>query len=833
MKFFNLILLFLISTIFLSACDTKRNPYFGDDDAQFYLGSIELKSTVNAHFNSDGEVDRKEINLIACLKNLSGGALPPKLKFEILAGNQSLSRITDKNGCLEWKESHGFDPKSDYKNLKLVRTFNSKSDYNGKRTQEIYWSPHTGSLVNNIDSKAQPQNTEDPLEIGFETGDITLTHQSVNRSNSDSATPNPNNSATTGSGSDLAIPAETNLETSNSPALVSQNQTRLVLTSVDLTHLKLNQGTPFSVDQNLTLYAKHTYQFSASPKFYVKSFDNLNSEQNPPAGKYKITLAFMDDPQFDLEKLALELNQNQTLEDLNKNSTSEGKRLHIATQMLASKKEISVNGKLSATDKKKILAKSILSHVHTTTQFVADKNAEQAIIKYLDIELKKLASLDIRSVLAVTIESVGIDQKQKLKAHGIGYVNNLLSPGSITLIKTSIEADLIYDQYRAAQEAHKKISPFNLFLQTSNEQLKDKSLVALDLKSIPQNQFPQTVYPIEYPFAKELEMYFKNSMNLYKKDLFHRAICNKIFVNETTKSMEKSNQKFPDEQRLLWAFRCHSGHGFRAPYYDVSVLDFVESTKEAQISKVGQTITEEFMFSKSFSNSTSTSSSTKKSFDSSITLDSAISAFSNFLVDGLVGTVQAANPVVGSALGILKSAFPISFGGSWGHATSSSQSQDRNTSVSQGSSQKLSVHIDTFKMNLETRRCALISYRPWVVNYFKSEFNVALKKGFFVCSEKATKPQYYEKYYTVSQACSQNSATTDCASEDESRLRMMIRGENTYEMFKNTMMNENFEILITPLGSEALEQQKMQWTSMIDSALTTQVFPGALTPVFK
>lgn len=802
MKFFNL---FLVSGLAFSiaACDTKRNPYFSDDNAQFYVGSIK-DDKVEEKTDEAGAIYGAKITFVACLKTLAGGGIPPRVKFEVQAGNDSIVSKTNKDGCIEWTEDHSFEPNQYERNLKLIRTFVSRNDYVGKVQHIIYWNNKSNKITTDIDTKTPPRGVEDPIEQTFTMGDAHITKQN----------------------------ADTLTTSQDGQQGVSQkNSTRLVLSGISLTRVKMNQETPFKVDRNLTLHAQHTYQVSATPKFYVKTFNNANEEVNLPGGKYKLTLVFMDDPGIDLEKLSQELNVHKTASSFNNAQSSEGKKLKLATELMLSKKELNPDQQLSDADKKKILTTVLLRHVHSTVQFIADKTAENDIEKYIDLQLKKLASLDVRTVLAVTVENISTGQKQKLKGHGVGYINSLLDAGAVTLFQSPIEADQLYNAYTVQRIQMDNLRPLDMYLQASTLQLKERALAPLDMKDLTKVEIRQAQFVGGYPFNAEFEAFLANKMDQPRKATFLRALCVKMLSVDQLKSIDTPSNAFRSNDRKGLIEKCMFKQLTNFKYYNVDVFDFVESVDDAKVSKVGKSVTETISVSRGFSLSESSSQSSSSSHD-----DWAL-FFGNLLIDGAIGTVSATNPIVGKALEIgvkaVKSLIPVSLGGEWYWASSAERSKSQTASISRGSAENLSINIDTYKITAETKRCAVITYEPWLIKYFAEQEKVQVRKGFIACAAKTIRPTYTEKYYMVTQECSEKNGTTDCASDEENKLRIMMRGEPVYQQFNEMMVNTKLNILLDPIQPDALEKQRTEWKSLMDAALMSQVFPGAFIPVMN
>ncbi len=846
MKFFNILSLMVASATVLISCDTKRNPYFGDDDAQFYIGSVtgdpETKTLA-----SEKARNQTKIRFTACLKTLAGGGVPSGLRFDVIAGSETQAATTVKEGCLSWNEVHSYYELSHEFHLRLKRTIISRNEYNGKRDFEIFWNVKQEKFSDNLKDSKVPVRTEDPVENKFEMGDATDTSQ--NR-----APVTSNNGGTT---TPETVPSGGNISTDSADR--SSLKTRLVLTSIALNRVKLNQEQPYKVDQNLTLYSQHTYQVSADPKYLVNMINNPDEVVNPPGGKYKITLVLMDDPQIDLEKLNTELKSHSSLESLDKSQTRESHKMKLAAQVLVAENAIAPNVALSDLQRKKILAKVLIPLVHSTVQFIADKKAEQNIETYVDLSVKKLASLDVRSIVAVTVENVSTGQRHQLKGHGVGYVKDLLNPGAVTLIQSPIEADYILNEYQSLVTMNQKHRPYDLFVK------KEKDLALMNKADIKNDFFLQQFFKDSYPFAKELESYFEGKLQVYRANLMEKAFCEKMFMHDDLKPVAGVTKDY-EQGNAVWSFNCQSDMD---AYLDLNVLDFVENAEGSTVTKLGKSVTETISISRNFERTlgsgTVTGTNTEaggfsdidpfKIIDlfvpgllgdiaSKFTSSAAkylINAFGKEIPAGLAGkaldnAVKLRNKEVKGVASRISGALPsfkMNVGGKWAIASSATSSSSKGAKIDRTSSEKLNINIDTYRINITTRRCAVASFKPWVVEHFARKHNLKLRSGLIVCSDKTMKPNYVERYYMVNQECSEKNGTTDCASDQENTLRMILRGEQIYGMFNQLVESTELEVLLSPMEPTALEQKRMHWTTLMDALQTTQLFPGVLLPSSK
>jgi hypothetical protein len=818
MKFFNLLArksfyLVAISTLSLSliSCNTKRNPDFGDDDAQFYVLNI-TGDAQPEHVTSDLEVNQVRIKLVACLKNLAGGQIPPNLSFEIHAGAEIQTQRTSKDGCLLWEELHsGVDRRQHAMTLVLARSIVSKNDYTGKRSFSIYWNVKANTVRSNVTGRTEDARSEHPIQESFTMKDIYATKESLLGDNTIQ--------------SDLLPPGEDQSHGQNVNVGLNRSvlETKLQIPSIGLEHIKLSQEA-YGVDQNLTLYAQHKYKVAIDPQYLVNNFENPQDLVTPTSGRYKITLVFMDDPDVDIEKLTTELQYHQNIESIKNSNSPESELLKLAADDLVVTHALRLNDILSVDSKQKILTKSLIGRVNAVAQFVVDKTP-QKIEKFIDLKLKKLASLDVMSVVVVTIENVSTDQTHPYKGNGIGYVKNMLDPGDVELSPTPIAADTIYNEYISQIAANEKIKPFERFLQ--NEQLakKAQAIAPLDLSDLTSDQvdqfarsnemsdpFPASIFKrgSPYPFKQELEAFLMSNKDAAHRGFFLRAVCDKVFVNPDLAMVEKERgpiQKFlfgdrktafDDRENLaLGCQRSVMGHS-ADDFLSFEVRDFVVSAEDAVVTKRLRSQSEDIKVSKSFENSITDS--------------------------------QKYGAETGASLGGEFSKFLVSINGKLYYAAAREQGRTKQTSLSQETSDKLSVNIDTYNINIETKRCLIVKFKPGVTKMFADKLNMNLREGYYACMDKTIKPNYIEKYYMITHDCTDSNGTTDCSSDDETSMRAILRGEATYKAFANLITNTDMSLFFDPIAPETLAAQKMQWPDMSGSLTTSQIAPGVLIP---
>lgn len=805
MTFFKLLFLAgLSTTLFISCGKTKRNPFFGDEDAQFYVGSVTGTIETTTPKNDQKIVTQKKLSFIACLKDLAGGPIPNRLSFQIQSGQETKVAETNKEGCISWAEVHSFEPIQNEKTLRLPRSIISKNEFNGKRNVTIYWNITSDKISNDLEPGDEPLGSEDPIENGFNMVDATATVQSQD--------PNYN----------------------------SNFKTRLILTDIEFDRRGLSLESPFKVDQNLTLYAQHIYRIKADPKYYVNTQTNPDTEVTTPGGNYKITLVFMDDPRIDLEKMISELNGYSNLNSLNLSQTIEGNQLKPAAQVMLLQKEVSLNETLSSEKKNLLLNKFFIPSIHATAQFIADKKTGKTIDKYVDIAIKKLAKLDVRSIVAVTIQDISSGQKQYLKGHGVGYVKNLLELGNIPLMQIPIEADKLFAEYQRIETANKKETPLKLFIESQKNKDSKKDLAMMDKSDISNAVFPQSIIPNTYTFSKELEHFLDDKLSTYRKDLFLRSLCHKMFLNDDLKSIE-GQRDFPDQVRLTWAFNCHSGGD---NYLKIAVLDFVENADDSSVIKIGKSDLEEIEFSSSLN----TNAETERP-KLILNLGTIASTLLDIFAPGLFGdissdlfdwwlssnnkTTMKPKIKVAKVLDLankteLLTAPLLKFGiGQAFYYLDGFDSKTTNqTSISRRKSKQLNVDIDNLKIGITTRRCLIVYYTDAVVNVMAEKSGLSLRQGAIACSEKAKKRNYEESYFKITQDCTEKGGTTDCASDAETNLRTIIRGKGAYHAFNQIVGDKDLQLSLRRIDDVSLAQKRMRWTTILNSAETNQIFPG-------
>lgn len=829
MSSFKLIFSFLILGTLVS-CDTKRNPYFQGDtpiegqsvdemESQFAIinARVDVQSLELQKPSPTRAPEKRKLFLTACLNNIAGAPIPQGLLFEIVAGNERKTARTGLDSCIRWQEVHGVSPIASEVNLRLKRTVVSKNQYAGRRTVLLYWNLQNNQFQNNIFNNFVPEVVEDPIQDSFEISDATSTVQQRNR----------------------VQPSITTTPESEPENFVqpSSRTGRLVLTQIALERIKLDQERPFKVDQNLTLYAQHTYQVSANPRYFVYSLDNPEREVNLPGGQYKVTLVFLDDPQVDILKLIREINQLKSIESVNQPQTPESRRIKIAGELLMSEKTMTPNETLKLSKKRQLLNKILLGLVNTTVQFTAEHTPEQDIQEFINIQIRELHRLDVRSLIAVTIENVTAPSVN-FKGHGVGYIRGLLNPGFMTpLMQTPIEADQLHELYQAELEKNSKLKPLDMFMKASVGQDGFANIVTMDESSLSADLFPQSLYKEGYPFASELENYLAGKLEkeIYRKSLFGRSLCQKVFLQESLKELDRPangwlSRMFP-QNRLAWAFRCQSEIG---RHLSIKVLDFVESVQDQKVYKVGRSFAETITVSQSFSRAISEASSIGRKYNAgatataNINLGIGLQEVLNFLSPAAGGMLQAATKATGAAP--IEGSVRLTAGGSWFATYTNEKTSTWKESVERNATQQtvLNVNVDTFGIQLPTRRCLVVTLNKWILKVMLDDEKIRLPGNMIVCSNQIRKQDYQEKYYVVSQQCNENNGTTDCASDEETRLRTIIRGQELYESFAKTIEDKGTDVVLKPISSENLLRERMQWTTLMDAVKTSQFFPGTL-----
>lgn len=171
------------ASLVLSACSTesrkkqdvlqgKGSEFRSDSGTNFYVTGIQQASPAIPFLNAYGMTTRKQYNLKACMVDANGSAVTPDVSFRISGGKQeSLTLVTDRGGCVSWKETHSFPLLADETYFRFVRVFTPVSIYRGAVYAEYAFNPWADALVD-LRTSTLPDNAPvvDIGSVGMQSG---------------------------------------------------------------------------------------------------------------------------------------------------------------------------------------------------------------------------------------------------------------------------------------------------------------------------------------------------------------------------------------------------------------------------------------------------------------------------------------------------------------------------------------------------------------------------------------------------------------------------------------------------------------------------------------
>jgi len=787
MKFFNLSLALVLSSA-LVACEAKRNPYFeNEEDAQFKVNGVSLVKAQNTGWDSSNKPNKKMLNLSACITDLMGAAVPPRLKFKIQLGKQVLNRTTNRDGCLEWGQEIGFNRRAPSKYYKMTITFIGQSELGGRYNVEIAVDPKEADVLdlskrNNKRLEGVELETYEPE--GFAIPNITKNAMIPSEPEVLNGEVIPNS----------------NVIPNQGPASITMN-----IASAELRRLQLNQDEPYSINENLDLSVQYTYEFSTTPRYFIKSFDSNETEEIPSTGNYKVSLAIIEEPEFSVTKIWEELNRSPDLKTLANSAsiTTEALALKIAAKSMMSNGN---NQMLTNIIKRKLMAKALLPHVQQTATFTTKMTTQFGLTQEITMSLKKLALLETRALMAVTVQPLDSDIGANVKADGAGYIASIGNPGSVKIQPWPIEADLLHAERLQAESQKVKLKPLENFFYKSNNADGDKAFKPLDLTDIPRNAAPNAIGKA-YSIKDNLETYLADGFkNKYDKLKFEMSFCYKLFNSPQMQNLSAS-------RRHVLINSCTQTPEV---YLNIQQLEFVEKVLDTKAVREGHTINIPITISRGFSYGRQEGANWGSKFDASIALSGNISG--GLKTPDLKGLGDKAS--LGAGLGL-----NLAAGNTWYYSYGVSVSQGVSSGVSTNMSINFNAELNQFRLNLETRRCTIVSFNDTIKKFLEKN-KAEPNKGFVVCSNKTVPNSYLESYYIIAQDC--RSSIRDCTSGREGLLRMMVRGREFFAYFENVLKQTDLKMVLQKIPQDALRAQVRSWSTDIDSFLTSQIFPGAI-----
>jgi hypothetical protein len=753
MKFFNLILIFFV----VAGCSSERSPYWGQELAEFRVSAPSVEESRVLGYDEFGIANKKNFMFQACLSDLSGSPLPPGLVFDVRFGSgETVSTTTNINSCIKWEREIGFSARNPEKNYLIKTSFVSKNKLKGTLTLDLLLNPLSSSVAD------MRNRTADQMR------DVVQTDPKQDRVNIADITTNP--SRETQNNQDNLKRSNVHTSTTN----ITEFQVNVNGFTIEKRRLDITQ--PYSIDQDLNLYTHNDFRVSASPTFLVKRFNNQIEKLTPDRGEFTITVAFLSEPDFEINDLWKLIENARTLEDIKKarELSQKGVEFKLNVDRLTNLRPEVIRRGLSLNDKRILMARLMLPYIHQTVRKKATMTPDFGLIADLNIPLKQDSLFQKRAMIAVTVEPHFNDTSIQVKTDGAGFVTNMFAPTGVThFLPLPIEADLIHRERELHKRQNVTLKPLERF----------KAITATE-----QNYIELAKGDVELQNATE--KFFESNDSRIVKRVYLEQLCQKMFQHSSTGN--SSNYKL--------STRIANCKNVAESVLKTQVLDFVEELANPVAELIAPVVSQRLSISQSFSKTSSTSR----------------------------GAQFGTNLDIGLGFGLPDSFSPISggFKALAGTAYAITRSKSGFTSATLSSEFTLNIEPSQFGIDLITRRCLVIETRPEFIKGANAQ-GIQFPSGAYICSEKTKHQSVLEKYYFISQNCS-STAIVDCSADQVSRFNIIVRGEQVYKKFQEMVTNSEIETLLVELSEDQVRKQIQKWAPDLKANLTNQVYPGAI-----
>lgn len=792
----------------LTSCTSEKSPYWGKEVAEFKVSAPTAEPLGSNGEDSFGFKNKANMSFNACLSDLSGGPLPSGLDFAVKVGSQEEIPVkTDVKSCIKWEREIGYTELKSEKYYLLKTKFISRNKLKGEITLDLLLNPLSSSVTDMRDISASKKRDIEEVQ-----GD-TVNIQDI----------------TSGNGSQITLPGQqgsiipgTNVITGTA---VTTDYT-VVINAVTLEKIRLDMDKPYTVDEHLNLTTHNTFLVSVSPQFIVRRFNNQFEKLAPSRGQFKISLAFLAEPDFRIDDLWKRLESLKLFGDVKQlmgTSKNRKEAFDLNITRFLKEKEQELNYEMTVEDKRLVLARLMLPFVHQTVQTTAEMTPQFGLQQEVTVGLDQMALFPRRAMIAVTVEPIGPEIKKQMKADGAGYVTSLYSPSGVTQFAPyKIEADLIHSQKQNFTDANKPKKPLEMF---SGIPVAQSRVYPMSLGDV-SFQHNRIAPAIKYDLTQMMGNFYAGKLSGFEKNQFLKALCHKVYTHDSLQSADHD---------VLQAMRkgCE-----RSPdlILEISQLDFIDSLVEDKVNLVGPVVGNAISISQSFSRATGSSRDQGSTLSANVGVDLGFNlGFGYDLKPSAGGGGQQApapaNPLTTTAG--FSGGFKASIGQNWYYTESKSKSTKGGTDSTLSSSFKVNFETYNFAINAKTKRCLFVKTNDEIIeNLGKSGISMPL--GLYHCESQIIERQYKENFYLVRQECVAGSPVADCSLDQENGLTMMIRGKNAFNMFVSLVQNIDLETSLMPVSSERLKSQIQSWETQLKTMATTQVYPGALvTPVVR
>lgn len=761
--------------LLVTACTSERTPYWGQNMAEFRVGT----PTAEAIASGTDEftlTNKQRFIFEACITDLDGKALPPGLIFTVQTNSSdSVDRETDLDGCINWEREIGYTQINTEKNYVLKTKFISKNQIKGTFVIDLVLNPITSKVS---DLRDRTNARKDDLVV---VEDDQINIQRIDR-------PAPPPEPRERSADDLVI-------TNVLPEVRNQAAYQLVIDGFGLEKRRLDIAKPYSVDSHLNVSTHNIYKLSAKPQFLVKRFNNQVELLSPKTGKFRMTLAFMAEPDFDINEVWKKVESLKILEDIKKLNDVTAVRKEafeknitriLTTRASELRKELTLN------EKRILMSQLMLPFVHQTHQTVADMTADFGLQTEINVALDQTSLFQKRAMIAITVEPISSDLENAVKADGAGIAPNMFAISSISnFLPMRIEADLIHRERQSFLRTNQAPKAMQIFESTSAP----KNRVFKIADTLPG---VNSAYHGKNLFDK-IDLFLQGQLSKSEMFNFHRALCYNFYMHSETKNI-------PLYLRTSLVRGCSNDP--RGRVLETGILSFVDTLPQDKVNLQGHVIPYKLSTSQNFSRSSSRSQVSGSSTSASLGWEFGLNLdFSPI-------------PKTGGA-------FKASIGQSWFQTDSTAKSTSGSQDTSLSSSFNLIIEASTFEIQYNAQKCLLFKLSDEAASNMTRQ-NFTVPKGIYYCSKVIQPAKFLETYYLVKQDCIAGSAFADCSSDQENTMTLMIRGNQEFLKFKNIVTNSNFDTLLMPVSGEELKQQIPAWENRLKTNATTQVFPGAV-----
>ena len=765
--------------LFLTACTSERTPYWGQNMAEFIVSTPTAEAIASGQ--DEFNLTNKQRYLFnACITDLDGQRLPEGLVFVVQTNSSdSVESITNVRGCIDWEREIGYSQINSEKNYVLKTKFISKNKIKGTFIVDLVLNPITGKVS---DLQDRSNAKKDDLVV-VENDKINI--QRIDRNN-------PQPAPRERSADELVI-------TNVLPEVRNQAAYQVVIDGFGLEKRRLDIAKPYSVDSHLNVSTHNIYKLSAKPQFLVKRFNNQVELLSPKTGKFRMTLAFMAEPDFDINEVWKRVEGLKILEDVkNLNDVTAIRREAfeknisriLTTRASELKKELSLN------DKRILMSQLMLPFVHQTHQTVVVMTADFGLQTEINVALDQTSLFQKRAMIAITVEPISRDLENAVKADGAGLAPNMFAISSISnFLPMRIEADLIHRERQSFLRANQVPKAMQIFESTSAP----KNRVFKIADTLPGLN---SIYHGKDLFDK-IDRFLQGQLSKSEMFNLHRALCYNFYMHGETKNI-------PLYLRTSLVRSCSNDP--RGRVLETGILSFVDTLPQDKVNLQGHVIPYKLSTSQNFSKSSSRSEVLGSTTSASLGWDFGLNL--DF----------SPHPKTSGA-------FKASIGQSWFQTDTTAKSTSGTQDTSLSSSFNLIIEASTFEIQYNAQKCLLFKLSDEAASNMTRQ-NFIVPQGIYYCSKAIQPASFIETYFLVRQDCISGSAFADCSSDQENTLTLMIRGNQEFLKFKNIVTNSNFDTLLMPVSGEELKKQIPAWENRLKTNATTQVFPGAVvTPI--